>query len=67
MDYAKKGDVIEIDLVGDRVDVKVKGAKKASIVGRDFQQALLSIWLGPHPPNSELKDGILGGSWQSLR
>ena len=29
------------------------------IDGREFQQAVLSIWLGPHPTNSELKEGIL--------
>lgn len=52
MDDAEKGDVIELDFVSYRVDVKVKGVQKASIDGRDFQQAVLSIWLGPHPPTS---------------
>ena len=50
-----------LDFAGDKVDVSVKGAAAASISGNDFQQALLSIWLGKKPPNPELKEGLLGG------
>ncbi len=56
----KKGDTIQLDFIGNRVDVIINGAKKTSIEGMDFQRALLSIWLGPHPPNKALKAGILG-------
>jgi hypothetical protein len=32
------------------------------IKGDDFATAFLSIWLGPHPPNADLKSGLLGGA-----
>jgi hypothetical protein len=40
--------------------VEVNGDDKASIEGKDFASALLSIWLGK-PPNKEIKRGLLGG------
>ncbi|UCG14028.1 MAG: chalcone isomerase family protein [Deltaproteobacteria bacterium] len=56
----KKGEQMVLDFVADHVDVEVRGVKKTSIQGRPFQEALLSIWLGPHPPDDKLKQGILG-------
>ena len=56
----KKGDAIQLDFADSRVDVVINDTKKATIEGTDFQRALLSIWLGPHPPNKTLKAGILG-------
>jgi hypothetical protein len=49
-------------LPGTGVQVDVNGAVKGTIPGDDFARALMSIWLGPNPPNSELKSGLLGGS-----
>jgi hypothetical protein len=46
---------------GTGVQVDVNGAVKGTITGDDFSRALLSIWLGPEPPNAELKSGLLGG------
>ena len=46
--------------VGIRVDVN--GAGKGAIPGDDFAKAFLSIWLGPEPPNPEIKAGLLGGA-----
>jgi hypothetical protein len=43
------------------VQVTVNGAQKGVIEGEDFSRALISIWLGPTPPNPELKAGLLGG------
>jgi len=43
------------------VQVSVNGVQKGVIEGADFSRALLSIWLGPTPPNPELKAGMLGG------
>jgi hypothetical protein len=43
------------------VQVSVSGVPKGMIEGDDFSRALLSIWLGPTPPNAELKSGLLGG------
>lgn len=56
----KSGDSIMLDFSGDTVDVLVNDNKVDSIVGSEFQKALLAIWLGPKPPNDELKEGILG-------
>jgi hypothetical protein len=43
------------------VRVTVNGVEKGVIDGADFSRALMSIWLGPEPPNPELKAGLLGG------
>jgi chalcone isomerase-like protein len=43
------------------VRVSVGAAAVGTIEGDDFAKALLSIWLGPHPPNPEVKAGLLGG------
>lgn len=55
-----KGDRIVIDFIGSKTEVQFKGTKAATIDDERFQRAVLSIWLGPHPPNREIKDGILG-------
>ena len=47
---------------GAGVQVSVNGAAKGTIKGDDFAKALLSIWLGPEPPNPEIKAGLLGGA-----
>ena len=57
----KDGDSIVLDFYADTVDVLINSAKIDSIKGAAFQQAALSIWLGPKPPNDDLKAGILGG------
>jgi hypothetical protein len=44
------------------VTVDVNGAGGAAIEGADFAAALLAIWLGPKPPNEDLKSGLLGGA-----
>lgn len=54
------GDSIVLDFAGDAVDVFINGKKIDSVKGNTFQQAVLSIWLGPEPPNQGLKKGILG-------
>ena len=46
---------------GAGVEVDVNGTVKGTIAGDDFAQALFSIWLGAHPPNADLKAGLLGG------
>ena len=49
-------------LPGAGIQVDVNGVVKGTIQGDDFARALMTIWLGPNPPNSELKSGLLGGS-----
>jgi len=44
------------------VEVAVDGTAKGTIAGDDFAKALLGIWLGPEPPNDDLKSGLLGGA-----
>lgn len=51
-----------IRLPGAGIQVDVNGVVKGTIPGDDFARALMTIWLGPNPPNSELKSGLLGGS-----
>lgn len=46
---------------GAGVLVDVGGAPKGTVEGDDFAKALLSIWLGAHPPNASMKAGLLGG------
>jgi len=38
----------------------INGKDKLTIAGLDFSQALFSVWLGPKPPTSGLKKGLLG-------
>jgi hypothetical protein len=47
---------------GGGVLVDVGGVSKGSVEGDDFAKAFFSIWLGAHPPNANLKTGLLGGS-----
>lgn len=59
---AKTGDVIFIDyLPGTGTRITVNGAVKGTIPGEDFNRALLRIWLGESPADSDLKKGMLGG------
>jgi hypothetical protein len=55
------GDTIVVTYVPEKgVSVEIKGKLVGSIPGADFGRALFSLWLGPQPPNSGLKDGLLG-------
>ena len=56
----KEGDSLVIEFNMSRVTVLINNEKIKMISGATFQQALLGIWLGPKPPNKELKAGILG-------
>jgi len=38
----------------------LNGGEKLTIPGPAFAQLLFSVWLGPKPPNPELKRGLLG-------
>jgi hypothetical protein len=42
--------------------VNVNGKSGAPIEGADFAEALLTISIGPEPPNEDLKTGLLGGA-----
>ena len=44
------------------ITVDANGASGSAIAGADFATALLSIWIGPKPPNVDIKSGLLGGA-----
>ena len=57
----KTGDVAVLTYIpGTGTKVEIKGKEMGVIEGQDFARALFAIWLGPNPPNKELKEGLLG-------
>lgn len=63
MSDMKKGERLTFTHVPGRgIQVNVGGVEKGTIEGDDFATAFLSIWLGAHPPNPNLKAGLLGGA-----
>lgn len=56
----REGDQIAFDIVGDEVTVSAKNKVTQTISAQNFGRALLSVWLGPNPPNESLKKGLLG-------
>jgi chalcone isomerase-like protein len=57
-----ENDALDIDFAADgSTNVKYKGQPKGSIAGTDLQQALLKIWLGKNPVQSDLKAALLKG------
>ena len=57
------GDIVDITIVpGEGTTVTINGQKKGTIQGDDFGHAVLKLWLGPEPPSSKMKAGMLGRS-----
>ncbi len=57
----KKRDELEITyLPGKGTVVSVKGTEQGVIEGKDFADALFSVWLGRDPVDKDLKDALLG-------
>ena len=58
----KAGDVIDIEFNADgTTSVKYQGQAKGTIASANLQRALLKIWLGKHPVQSDLKSALLKG------
>jgi hypothetical protein len=58
---SKKDDVITMDYVpGTGTQVSWNGELRGTIPGAAFHHALLNVYMGPNPPTSSLKDGMLG-------
>ena len=58
---AKKGDVISLNLLpGKGTTVVVNNTKMGTVKGDDFFTAVLKIWLGDQPADSDLKNAMLG-------
>lgn len=56
-----KGDRVTLDyLPGQGTSVTIKGVEKGVIPGRDFNQALLRVWLGDAPVTDSLKKALTG-------
>jgi hypothetical protein len=56
-----KDDMVIIDFLEDgTTTVTINQIKKASIKNKNFQRALLSIWLGASPADEDLKEAMLG-------
>lgn len=57
----KKGQELAFTyLPGKGTAVTLVGSPRGSVEGRDFMEALWSVWLGDLPPSAELKKGMLG-------
>ena len=57
----KDGDTLVFTYVpGTGVTVEVNGAPRGVIDHAEFARSLFSIWLGPRPPTTALKRGLLG-------
>ncbi len=58
---AENGDVFAMEYVpGDGTVVRINGETAGSIPGGEFFRALLGVWLGPEPPDDDLRRGMLG-------
>lgn len=59
----KEGDHLVITYVPDKGTTLSDGKRElARIEGKDFAQALFSVWLGPDPVDEALKKAMIGGS-----
>lgn len=57
-----EGDEIVMTWLPDKgTSVTVRGTDRGVIEGRDFADALFSVWLGPNPVQEDLKKALLGG------
>jgi hypothetical protein len=61
---ARRGDVIHFEFVPDEgTRVTVNGQVRGTLIpGEDFFTAVLRIWLGDKPVDSNLKKGLVGGA-----
>ena len=60
-DTVKKGDRIVLDYVpGKGTTVSINTTEKGTVAGKEFNDLLLSIWLGDKPVGKELRKALLG-------
>jgi hypothetical protein len=61
LEPVKEGDQIVFTYVpGTGTTVVINGKEKLTIAAPAFAPVLFSVWLGPKPPTSDLKKGMLG-------
>ena len=58
---ARAGDELMLDFANDKVLVSYNGEGRGVVANPHFGRALLSIWLGAHPVDADLKQALLGG------
>ena len=58
----KKGDLLDFTYLPDAGTLMRCHGQELTFPGKDFADALFSIWLGPKPVNSGLKRELLGAS-----
>ena len=59
-DVKKNSHGLILEFYKDGLVVNMGGEMKPKIYNPDFTQAVFNIFVGPNPPNRELKDGLLG-------
>jgi len=61
LDAVKVGDQMVFTYVpGTGTTMSINGQDKLTIAGPAFGQLMMSVWLGPKPPNADMKKGLLG-------
>jgi hypothetical protein len=55
-----KGQVLKLTYVPGKGTTVTGQGEKALVEGKDFADALFSVWLGQHPVDDDLKKGMLG-------
>ena len=61
LETVKDGDqMVFTCLPGAGTTLAINGKEKLTIATPTFAPALFSVWLGPKPPNADLKKGLLG-------
>ncbi len=56
----KKGDVLAVTYVPGKGTTFAGSGEQSIIEGKDFGDALFSVWLGKYPVDSDLKTGLVG-------
>ena len=61
LDAVKTGDTMVFTYIpGTGSSMTINGQTKVTITNPAFAPVLFSVWLGPKPPNADLKKGMLG-------
>jgi hypothetical protein len=61
LESVKEGDQMVFTYTpGTGTTLSINGKDKVTIAGPAFGQVLFSVWLGPKPPNADMKKGMLG-------
>jgi hypothetical protein len=61
LETMKKGEQMVVTYApGTGTTLALRGRDKVTIPGLPFAQAVFSVWFGPKPPSSDLKNGMLG-------